>query len=449
MFFKLRVFLISLLETKIKRSSLEFRFLKNAFWTLSSSIFSKLLTLVSLLITARILGQEDYGVLGMIRSTTLTFASFAGLGLGLTATRFVAEFKANQSQKISTIISLTFSFALISGVLFLGIFFFTSDVIAIQVMERAELSTEIKLSSFILFFATLIGAQTGIASGLEAFKTLAITNFIAGFASFPIMILAAYSFGIKGAIIGLCANQFLVFSILHFLLKKLLKENRISFSLSLTNMADEFSLLWKFTMPAFLATLLPVVVLWIGNTWIIKRPDGYNDLAIIDIANQWKEIIMYLPAILGTSVLPILSSMNGSDNATNYQKILKIYLLVMLIITGTMIMPVALFSSELLLLYGFEYSWQDKWVIILYSTSSIFLIAASGLGQVLISRNKMWQGLLLNACWALINLGLTKYFLDKNYGALGLAMAFFISYAVYAIGMYIYSQIQTTPKSAL
>lgn len=442
MFSTLKFLLIGLLENKIERTSLEFRFLRNVFWTLSSSIISRVLTLVSLLVTARILGQEDYGALGMIRSTTLTFASFAGLGLGLTATKFVAEYRNMHREKAQKIISLTYTFALVSGLFFCILFLFASDVISADLMNRAELSPEVKISSLILLFSTLIGAQTGIASGLESFKSIALTNLIAGIISLPLMILATYMYEIKGAVIGFCINQVLVFTILHFKVAKLLKQNLIPLSLSLGHLVNEFGTLWKFTIPAFLATLIPVFVLWLTNTWLIQLPNGYESLAVIDIANQWKEVVMYLPAILGTSILPILSSYsgNGNNDAKSYGKVMKIYFLVMTGITLTIILPVVIFSSKLLKLYGFHPTMDDELVLILYSTSSIFLIIASGIGQVLISQSRMWQGLVLNSLWGTVYLTLAHYFLRSDYGALGIAWAFFISYGVYAIGMCLYMQ---------
>jgi O-antigen/teichoic acid export membrane protein len=445
----LKMLLQSLLRRHLEKSSLELRFFRNALWALLSSIISRFLTLLSLLLIARILGQDEYGALGMIRSTTMTFASFAGLGLGLTSTKFVSEFNNNHPEKVEKIIGLTYTIALLSGLLFLIVFFALADTVASGMMNRAELVNELRIGSFILFFATVIGVQTGIASGLESFKTIAFSNLAGGLISFPIMILLSYSFGTMGAVFGLCINQLLIWASLHLLLKKALKEKKIQIFLSVKKIPQDFTLLWQFTMPAFLATLMPVVVLWLANTWLIKTPDGYKELAVIDVANQWKEIIMYLPAILSTSILPILSSISAKESPDSHNKVMRLYYWVMLVISLTLILPVALFAKKILVLYGFLPSETDAWVLMLYCVSTIFLMISSGLGQLLISKSKMWQGLLLNFAWGVINLGLTYYFLSRNLGSLGLALAFFISYAVYTIGMYIYSTMNAKANPAV
>lgn len=449
MFPWLKMLLQSLIGRHLERSSFEFRFFRNAFWALSSSLTSRFLTLLSLLFIARILGQDEYGALGMIRSTTMTFASFAGLGLGLTSTKFVSEFNNNRPEKVQKIIGLTYTIALLSGSLFLLIFFGLAEAVASGIMSRAELANELRVGAFILFFATVIGVQTGIASGLESFKTIALSNFAGGIISFPIMILLTYSFGTIGAVFGLCINQVLICTFLHLLLKKVFNEKKIRLVLSVTKIPQDFALLWQFTMPAFFATLTPVVVLWLANTWILKNPEGYKNLAVIDVANQWKEIIMYLPAILSSSILPILSSISAEKNPDSHQKVMRLYYWMMLVISVTVILPVALLAKQILILYGFSPSQTDAWVLILYCISTIFLMISSGLGQLLISRSKMWQGLLLNFVWGVINLGLTYYFLSINLGSLGLALAFFISYAIYTIGMYVYSTMDTKAYSDL
>lgn len=446
---RVKMLLLSMVSKKLDGSSLEFRFFRNAFWALSSSVISRFLTLLSLLLIARILGQDEYGAFGMIRSTTMTFASFAGLGLGLTSTKFVSEYNDNSPKKVEQIIGLTYTLGLLSGLIFLIAIFVFADEMASGIMNRSELANEVKIGSFILFFATIIGVQTGIASGFESFKIIAISNLLGGIISFPIMILASHWFGTTGAVLGLCINQLLICLVLHERLDKLLRQKNVRLTLSISKIPEEFALLWQFTMPAFLATLTPVAVLWLANTWIVDRPGGYKELAIIDIANQWKEIIMYLPAILSTSILPILSSASAKESPSNYGKVMGLYYRVMLVISLTLILPVALLSDQILSLYGFTPSQTDKWVIILYCVTTIFLMMSSGLGQVLISKSKMWQALLLNMTWGIINVGLTLFFLSRNLGSLGLALAFFISYGIYTLGMYCYTKFDAKIQPAL
>ena len=61
------------------------------FWTFAGTVISRGLMFVATVAVARILGKTAYGELGMIQSTVGMFSVFAGFGLGLTATKYVAE----------------------------------------------------------------------------------------------------------------------------------------------------------------------------------------------------------------------------------------------------------------------------------------------------------------------------------------------------------------------
>ncbi len=50
------------------------------------------------------------------------------------------------------------------------------------------------------------------------------------------------------------------------------------------------------------------------------------------------------------------------------------------------------------------------------------------LGQVIASKGKMWDGFILNLCWALIISITALLFIKNNLGAIGLSIAVLISY---------------------
>ena len=56
-------------------------------------LISRGLLLIATVFVARILGKIVYGEFGMIQSTVGMFGVFAGFGMGLTATKHVAEFR--------------------------------------------------------------------------------------------------------------------------------------------------------------------------------------------------------------------------------------------------------------------------------------------------------------------------------------------------------------------
>ena len=70
-----------------------YRLARGVFWSMAGAVISRGLMLAAWVLVARMLGKTGYGELGMIQSTVGMFGVFAGFGLGLSATKHVAEFR--------------------------------------------------------------------------------------------------------------------------------------------------------------------------------------------------------------------------------------------------------------------------------------------------------------------------------------------------------------------
>jgi len=96
-------------------TSLRARMAKGTFWTLMGSLIAQGAGMVGSIASARILGKVGFGELGMIRSTVLMFGVLAGTGLGMAATKYVAEYRINDPVKAGRMIGLLMNTAYILG----------------------------------------------------------------------------------------------------------------------------------------------------------------------------------------------------------------------------------------------------------------------------------------------------------------------------------------------
>src|SRR5205809_607488 len=103
---RLRNFVAKLAPLPV-RSQLARRVLSASIWSLAGATGGKGLTLISSIIAARILGREGFGAFGVIQGTVGSFGIFAGLGLGLTATKYVAELRVIDPKRAGRIIALS------------------------------------------------------------------------------------------------------------------------------------------------------------------------------------------------------------------------------------------------------------------------------------------------------------------------------------------------------
>lgn len=415
------------------QSDINRKIANGAFWSLSGTIISKGLLLLSSIIVARILGAEVYGQAGIIRSTVNMFTAFAGMGIGLTATKYIAEFKNSNPEKALRIIRLSNLVTILTGFIIAIIIIIFAQQIAYQINAH-YLKPEIQIGAFILFFNTLNGVQLGILAGFEDFKSIAKNNLWAGIVSFFIQIIFAYIGGLTGTIVGFGTN-FLVLWILNK--KSVYKHTKKLGNLQKDETVfSEISVLWKFSLPAVLSGIMVGPVTWVCNVFLVNQPDGYTQMALFDAANQWRLTILFIPGALSQIILPMLSS-SVNDNEL-YRNIFFKNLKLNAIISLALVFIVAVASPLITKMYGNEFE-KLYLPLILLAFSTIFIAISNVIGQYFASKEKLWFGFLFNIMWGIILISTSYITINKYHlGALGLAISFSLSYLFHCLFQYIY-----------
>lgn len=417
--------LIRTLYDKVANTETRKKITSGIFWSFVGNLISKGLLMLSSIIVAQILGKTLFGEVGIIRSTVNTFSVFVSFGLGLTVTKYIAEYKQKNPEFAGSIIAFSLVFTmLISGLLsFLLILF--SDRIASDMIKAPHLAVELKLSALMLFFSALNGLQTGIMTGFQAYHKMAVVNSISGSLGFILQIASAYLWGVRGAVLGFGANYFLFLIICNRYIRLYIEDYNIK--LSFNNIKECFSVLFRFSIPSALSALLVSPVMWICSVMLVNLDSGFDEMAIFDACNTWRMAILFIPMTLSQIILPLL--VEEFDNTEKYKKIVKFNLLLNGGITLVIAFFVSLFSSIIMGFYGDGFK-QGYLVLIVLSVSNILLAVNNVVGQVIASINRMWIGFLFNFGWGL-GMILIGYFLIPRYGALGFAYSILLSYLLH------------------
>lgn len=420
---------------KIVRSSdLNSKIFTHGFWILSGNIISKIALLLATILITRTIGKNEYGQFGIIKSTILMFAMFAGMELGLTATKYISQYRFNDKNKVEAIVGLSNLFAIIISVVISVVVFAFSDLIAFKI-NAPSLTTEIKLSSFILFFSSLNGIQNGILAGIENFKKLSINNAVAGILSSIAMIVSAKYFSLQELVIAFGLNYVLIF-ILNFFTLKAQFYKEFSINLFRRRNFDELGVLWRFSLPAILAGIMVGPVTWFCNYLLINEIKGYEEMANFDIANQWRTTILFIPSALAQIALPLLSA--NINNKKDYINIFNKNLKINFFIAFGMVVVFVLLSPVIIHLYSSTYHSALIPLIIMFSTTG-FIAVNNIVGQAIASQGKMWLGLFVNVVWALVLVLFCFVFVVVlKLGAIGLSLAYLISYAVHTFIQFFY-----------
>ncbi len=413
-------------------NSLHLRFAKGAFWSLAGAVILQGATLLVSIPVARLLGQASYGELGIILSTLTMFAVFTGPSLGMAATKYVAEYRATDPERASRIMGLTSLSASTVSALLAVLLFLAAPYLARNTLNAPHLVTELRIASLVLFLSGFNAAQTGALAGLQAFRAIAKANLWRGLLTFPAMVMGAWKWGLPGAVgalavlalVGVVANQIALGQAT--LAAKLPVFYRTSHK--------EWRVLVSFSLPSLLAGVVVVPVTWWANTMLVQRPNGYVEMGVFSAANQWRSVLLFLPAVLSLPILPMLSELYGTGSVKAYGRMLVLNFVVVFTCAFLPALVVIIASQRIMWAYGSGFA--EGWVVlVLLSISAVLSASSSVVGSSISSMGKMWNGFALNAIWAIV---FVVSFTSLSQDAHGLAVAYVISYSIHLLTSSVY-----------
>jgi O-antigen/teichoic acid export membrane protein len=422
---------------RIRDSSIASRVAAGALWSLGGTVVYRFANLAAFVVVARLIGKEGFGQLGAIQSTIGMLAVFGGLGLGLTATKHVAEFREVDVVRAGRIIALTRIVALSCGSIVAAFLALFANYIAGKVLGHAELEGALQVASVLVLLGSIAGVQIGILSGLEEFSAVAQINVLTGVVCIPAVVSGAWMYGVVGAIGGLVAMQMVGCAIGYVLVRRKLSAHGIVPDYA--NSIKERAVIWRYSVPALLANLLAAPVYWVGVAMLINSPDGIEEMGIFNAANQWKAVVVFIPTTLSAVVLSMLSNFHGRNDRDRFSQLLWKNVLVTAAVSFLAVLAVACLSDLIMGLYGSRFGSGGSTLIAL-AFAGAFAAVAGAAGQTIASRGEMWWGFTLNLMWAIVFLGCAVMF--SGHGALGLALADLFSYLfhVCVVGLFIYLQ---------
>jgi O-antigen/teichoic acid export membrane protein len=421
------------LKDRLMASHIGQRLARGTFWSLIAGCVSRSLALVASIIIARILGRETFGELGIVQSTLEMFASLAAFGMGLTSTKYVAECRRSDPDKAGRIIAMSSVVAWLTGGVGTVILICASPWLADHALAAPQLAPLLQISSISLLFGAVNGAQMGGLAGFEAFKQMAQINLVSGLLTVVFRVAGTLMMGLDGAVYGMVIAQMSGCILYFVMLRRLAAKSGIS--VRYAHCWRDLSVLWKFSLPAVLNSLVVMPSNWFCNAMLVNRPGGYDEMAVFNAANQWFYVILFIPGLMGEASLPVLFD---RMSVRDYHSARKIFLTSVKLNTAV-ILPLIVFgffSRQIMGFYG--HSFSNGWETMLLT------LAAAGLqaiqmpaGYMIAASGRMWTAVMMNFGWAVCYVGVGAWLV--GWGALGLASARFIALGLYSAWTFAYA----------
>ncbi|HWR52626.1 MAG TPA: oligosaccharide flippase family protein [Bryobacteraceae bacterium] len=410
--------------------SLRARIAVGAFWSLMGAGLGQGLSFLTTVLTARLLGAERYGQLGILISTINLFATLAIVGLGTTATKYVAEYRNSDPARAGRIIGLSSVVAATSGLLVAGILILFAPYVSEHVLKSAQLAPQLRLGALILFFTAVNGAQTGALTGFEAFRELAFANALRGAFMVPCVCALTITGSVMGAILGYGIVSVIAWFVYNRLIRAQCRKHNIAVSYAASR--SELSLLWKFSIPVLIAGLAFTPAAWWCNA-LLAATAGYVQAGIFTAAFQFQIVMLFFAGALSNIALPILSHTVPERNIEKYKRLLNLNTLATTGSVALMAIPIALFAPVLMRTYGQGFQ-EGATVLRILCLAAVISTLNNSIGHAIWSLNAACAGVFLSLLRSAALVGAGYVFVHK--GAAGLATAYLVMAVIQTVTHY-------------
>jgi O-antigen/teichoic acid export membrane protein len=410
------------------------RILFGSFWNAVLNLWSKGISFIGIIVIVRIIGRETFGEFGMLNTTVTMFSMFTTFSISQTATKFIAEYRNSDKEKAGRIIGLSFIFSATLGVLLFITVILFADILAVKSLNASHLTNSIRLMAIGLLFSALNGAQNGIISGFESFKSNTLVNIILTSFLTILKVVLAYLYGFKGAVLGMTIEPALSYLTTFFLTRSIIRSNEIEARFK--GALKESRIFLSYSLPSLLVGLLVFPTNWFVMTLLAKSEGGYHDLGAFNAANQWFNVLIFIPYILVSTFLPVFSNLLAEHKFSAVNRIIKNAVLIILIIFIPLSLIFLFFGDSIAItIYGPDFKGTGMLLAVAVFTmipQGITIVFSNLLGAL----SKMWFSFWTNAGWCVVLIGSTYLFLPM--GALGLLYAKLLAFTFNFILMYFF-----------
>ncbi len=411
------------------------RFLRGAVWSVVASLAARGLPVIAALVVAGMLGREAYGQLGVVQNTLNLFTVLSGLGLGLSATRFVAANRSTDPVVAGIYARLAMRITLGAGGFLAIITFLAAPVLARAMFGDGALTLPLQLAAPIVIFAAINSAQMGILAGLEAWRALALAGVAQGLGTSALLIFGATTGGVTGAVVALAVAEALSAGVLRLAVRRASRTAGIAAAPGQKRAAraerHHWHRLLRFSIPAVVSSSLTVPATLIGTVLLTRQPDGLAEVGLYAAASRWSFAVLFLPTAVSRIVLPMLANFDGLSNRADFRRVFLTNLVASTAVVAVPAIALILLANPLMGLLGAEYRVGGT-VLVILLLSTLPITLNDVVGQVLVSTGAIGWRLALDIGLAALLIALA-FVLVPRWEAAGLAATQFLAYGTLSL----------------
>jgi len=396
-------------------------------WNTVATVFTQGSIFATNIIIANILGRDVFGEYAMLYSTVLTVSVIAQVATGITATKYVAEFRAVDKHRTGRILGLCSGVTVLTGCVAAFLVIALAPVITGNVLKAPHITHALIIGSGYVVFSVINGYQAGALAGLERYRLLALVSSIHAVSHVVLCALGAWWWGLEGVLAGLAISAVTRWILSYWVLRR--ESEREGITLSYRGAWQESTILGRFMLPAAVSGLSTMPAVWAANALLVRQPAGYADMGLFAAALSLKNLVLFVPGIVNVVGMSVLNSKKAEEKDKHYRQVFWVNLAVTAVALLLGVIGIGALGEWLLRLFGQSFT-EGYWVLLILLLAVTFEGLSLGLYQIIQAQEKMWISLFAVALPRDLLLVGLAYFLVPIYGALGLAIAHWVSWTV-------------------
>jgi O-antigen/teichoic acid export membrane protein len=409
--------LLGRLAAALPAGSLRRRLAAGAGWSILGSGLAQGLALVAATLAARALGAADYGSLVVALATCTLLAEVGGAGIGVAATRHVAELRLHAPDRAARLAAGAVRLAAAAGGVLALLQLLLAPWLAETVLSAPALAPLLRVAAPLTLAAAVGAAQAGVLAGLEDFRGVALASGARGAVTLALVVPGALLGGAPGALLGYGVAAGAGALVQARAIRRQAGPG--------TPRADDLRELLRTGIPAATSSLVLTLATW-ASTALLAR-ESLSEAGVLGVARQWQAVVLFLSGAVSGLGLPLVASALPARDPAALRRALGASFAASTGLALLAAAPVALLSPLLLSWSGPAFAGRSA-VVVLTCGAAVLLSANVAVGQAIWALGAHRAGVLLALLRGVLLVGLSAWLAPR--GAVGIATAMLASAAL-------------------
>lgn len=405
---------------RISRNPLLLAALTGCGWELAAVVVARASFLIAGIVIARTLGESEFGAWGIVLALLGVFAQFGSFNISSVCTRYVAELRHRDPQRVGEIVGFAFSALLVFGGGATLACILSADLVARFVFQSPSLAPLLFYGGLCVGVTLASGVFRAILAGCHRFLEAASIDAVQGVCyvcGIPIVLAFWRN---TSAVLCMYAAATSVACVFAWV-RSMRALKAMSIKIVFHRVLREKDLILHFGVPGLVMAATEGPADAYSRSIVARLPGGLAAMGGVQAAAQWQSLVVFVPALVARVMTPVMASVRGDGDWKRFTKYVLLSGTMALAAATSLALPVALFGKWILGWYGDGFVDYYPVMLVLILAGTIEAIASALVGLYAILDVMWWRtSTVLMSQFVLVALSIA---LVPRIGAAGFACA--------------------------